>query len=122
MVFIEHNSLKSDIFFNPIFIPCFSGSMLFRVQVFLSPGFSGSRFFRVWVQVQGPGPGFRSSLRRQAKRHKNRLDNIPNASFNVKCIHIMSHTEIIFPCLFFSSLFRASLEVSVKSSSSYKIS
>ena len=78
MVFIEHNSLKSDTFFNPIFIQCFLGFMLFKVQVFQSPDFSGSRFFRVqvfqgpgfsgsWffrVQVfQGPGsgPGFRSS-------------------------------------------------------------
>ena len=53
MVFIKHNSLKSDIFFNPTFIPCFSGSMLFRVQVFLVLGFSGSRFFRVRVQGSG---------------------------------------------------------------------
>ena len=45
MVFIKHNYLKSDIFFNPIFIPCFSGSMFFRVQVFLGYG------FRVRVQV-----------------------------------------------------------------------
>ena len=49
MVFVKHNSLKSDIFFNPIFIPGFSGS--------------GSR---VWdngpgSRVQGPGPSFRSS-------------------------------------------------------------
>ena len=36
--------------------------MFFRVQAFLGPGFSGSRFFRVWVE--GPGPGFRSSLTR----------------------------------------------------------
>ena len=43
MVFVKHNSLKSDTFFNPIFIP----------------GFSGSRVFR--VRVQGPGPGFSSS-------------------------------------------------------------
>ena len=64
MVFIKHNSLKSDIFFNPIFIPGFSGSRFFRVQVFQSPGFPGSSFFRVQVQspgsrvrVQGPGPG-----------------------------------------------------------------
>ena len=41
---IKHNSLKSDIFFHPIYIQCFPGSM----------------FFRVWVQ--GPGSGFRSSL------------------------------------------------------------
>ena len=45
MVFIKHNSLKSDIFLNPIFIPCFSGSRFFRVQVFLGPGpGSGFRF------------------------------------------------------------------------------
>ena len=55
MVFIKHNSLKSVIFFNPIFIPrfqdpCFSGSRFFRVQVFLGPGFSRSRS-RVRVQV-----------------------------------------------------------------------
>ena len=59
MVFIEHNSLKSDTFFNPIFIQCFLGFMLFKVQVFQSPDFSGSRFFRVQV-FQGPGlSGFR---------------------------------------------------------------
>ena len=63
MVFVKHNSLKSDIFFNPIFIPGFSGSRFFRVQVFQGPGFSGFES-RVWVQgsgfrvrVQGPGPG-----------------------------------------------------------------
>ena len=57
MVFVKHNSLKSDKFFNPIFIPGFLGSK-----------FSGSRFLRIRVQgpefgsrVQGPGPGFRSS-------------------------------------------------------------
>ena len=65
MVFVKHNSLKSDIFFNPIFIPGFQGpgfseSRFFRVQVFQGPGpgpslGSGSR-----VQVQGPGPGSRS--------------------------------------------------------------
>ena len=33
MVFVKHNSLKSDIFFNPIFIPGFSGSRFFRVRV-----------------------------------------------------------------------------------------
>ena len=54
MIFLKYNSLKSDIFFNPIFTPCFSGSMFFRVQVFQSPGFSGSRLFRVQV-IQGPG-------------------------------------------------------------------
>ena len=59
MVFIEHNSLTSDIFFNPIFFPCFSGFMLFRVQVFQSPGLFRVQVFQVF---QGPGPGFRSSL------------------------------------------------------------
>ena len=49
MVLIKHNSLKSDIFFNPIFIPGFSGSRLFRVQVFEGPDFSESRFFRIQV-------------------------------------------------------------------------
>ena len=58
MVFIKHNSLKSGIFFNPIFNPGFSGSRFFRVQVFQGSGFSGSRFFRVWVL--GPGPGYGS--------------------------------------------------------------
>ena len=86
MIFVKHNSLKLDKFFNPIFIPGFSGSRFFRVQVFQGPGFSGSMFFRVRVQgpgpelrvqvriqgpgpgsrvrVQGPGPGFRSSRER----------------------------------------------------------
>ena len=55
MVLIKHNSLQSNIFFNLIFFPGFSGSRLFKIQVFQGPGFSGSRFFR--VRVQGPGPG-----------------------------------------------------------------
>ena len=50
MAFIEHNSLKLEIFFNPIFITCFSGFMLFRVQLFQGPGVSGSGF-RVQNQV-----------------------------------------------------------------------
>ena len=64
MVFVKRNSLKSDIFFHPIFIPGFSGFRFFRVQVFQSPGFSGSKFFRVQV-VQGPGPGCESRVRVQ---------------------------------------------------------
>ena len=61
MVLIKHNSLKVDIFFNPIFIPGYQGpgfseSRFFMVQVFHGPGFSGSG-----SRVQGPGPGFRSS-------------------------------------------------------------
>ena len=51
MVFIEHNSLKSDIFLIPYLFHVFQGScFLFRVQVFQSSGFSGSRF-RIRVQV-----------------------------------------------------------------------
>ena len=38
------NSLKADIFLNTAFMPCFSGGIFFKVQVF-----------------QGPGPGFKSS-------------------------------------------------------------
>ena len=53
MVFITHKSLKSDIIFDPIFIPCFLGSRFFRVQVFQLPGFSGSKFLRGQV-FQGP--------------------------------------------------------------------
>ena len=44
MVFVKRNSIKSDIFFNPIFIPGFSGS--------------GSR-------VQGPGQGSGSRSQKQ---------------------------------------------------------
>ena len=51
MGFMKHNYLKSDIFFNPIIIPCFSGYVSYRVQVFQSPGFSGSWFSRVRIQV-----------------------------------------------------------------------
>ena len=51
MVLIKHNYLKSEIFFNPIFIPGFSGSRFFMVQVFRV------QVFR--VRVQGPGSGFR---------------------------------------------------------------
>ena len=63
MVFIEHNSLKPDIFLSPYLFhvfqdSCFSGFRFFRVQVFQSPGFSGSRFFRVQVFL---GPGFPGS-------------------------------------------------------------
>ena len=52
MVFVKHNSLESDIFFNPIFIY----SSFFRVQVLQCPGFSEYRFFRGQV-FQGPGQG-----------------------------------------------------------------
>ena len=54
MGFVKHNFLNSDVFFNPTFIPGFTGSRFFRVQVFQGPA-PGSR-------VEGPGPGFRSSL------------------------------------------------------------
>ena len=50
MVFIEHNSLKSDIFLIP-----------YLFHVFQDSCFLGSRFFR--VRVQDPSPGFRSSPR-----------------------------------------------------------
>ena len=56
MVFVKHNSLKSDILFNLIFIPGFSGSRIFRVQVFQGPGFSVSAF---GSRVQGPGSASR---------------------------------------------------------------
>ena len=73
MVFIKHNSLKSDIYFNSTFIPCFLGSKFLRVQdfqgpdfsefrFFPSPSFSWSRFFQRQFKIfQGPDPGFRSS-------------------------------------------------------------
>ena len=55
---IKHNFLKSDIHFNPIFIPCFLGSKFLRVQVFQGPVFSSSRFFRIQVFL---GRGFSES-------------------------------------------------------------
>ena len=62
MVLIKHNYLKSDIFFNPIFIPGFSGTGFFRVQVFQSPGFLGP-VPGPGSRIHGPGPGYRSSPR-----------------------------------------------------------
>ena len=63
MVLIKHNYLNSDIFFNPIFIPGFSGSRYFWVHVFQGPGFSGSgsrvQVFRIRFQGPVPGSGFR---------------------------------------------------------------
>ena len=50
VVLIEHNSVKSDIFFNPIFIPCFLGSKFFWVQIYPAPGRSFSLF-----GASGPG-------------------------------------------------------------------
>ena len=50
LVFSKHNSLKLDIFFNPICAPCFSGSRFFSVHVFQGPGYSGYGF-KVHVQV-----------------------------------------------------------------------
>ena len=48
--------VKSDIFFNPIFVPGFSGSRFFGVQVFQGVGPEpGSR-------VQGSGPGSESRV------------------------------------------------------------
>ena len=99
MVFIKHNSLKSDIFSNPIFIhgnsfyvfqdagfqgQSFLGSTLFRVQAFLGPGFSGSRFF--WVQVvQDPGPGSGSRFQKQPfKDHDAYIINFFRMSHTLK--------------------------------------
>ena len=58
MVLIKHNYLKSDIFFNPIFIADFSGSRFFWVQVFQGPS-PGSRFLGSGSRFQGVGPGSR---------------------------------------------------------------
>ena len=49
MVLIKHNYPKSDIFFNPIFIP----------------GFSRSRFLGSEARVQDPGSGSESRVRVQ---------------------------------------------------------
>ena len=57
MVFVKHNSLKSDIFFNPTFIPGFSGSRFFKVQVFQGPGPGSGSGSVSESRVQGPGPG-----------------------------------------------------------------
>ena len=74
MVFIKPNSLKSGMFFNSIFIPCFSGSRPFRVQVFLGLGFLGFRFFSVQVFLgpgfSGLGPGSGSSFRRSPSKQQ----------------------------------------------------
>ena len=64
MIFLKHNSLRSDMFFNPIFISCFSECVFFRVQVFQSPGFSGSSLFRAQY-FQGPGYSGHSIFRVQ---------------------------------------------------------
>ena len=58
MVFIKNISLKSDIHFNPVFIPWFLVSKFLKVQIFEGPCFSGSRFFRVQVFL---GSGFSES-------------------------------------------------------------
>ena len=65
MVFIKHNSLKSDRFFNTIFIPCLSRSRFFWIQVFQGPdpGFRSSQFFlRYLIQ---PEAGVRVSFWRR---------------------------------------------------------
>ena len=74
-------SLKSDIFFNLIFISCFSEVMFFRVQVFQSPGFSGSSLFRIQV-FQGPGYSWPRFFRVQvfqgpSSGSRSRLQNQP---------------------------------------------
>ena len=94
MVFVKHNSLKSDILFNPIFIPGFSGSRFFRAQVFQGPGFSGSRFFRVRVQGPGPesrvrvwvqGPGSRVRVQGSGPRSRLRVQVLEVAIKNGSC-------------------------------------
>ena len=94
MVFVKHNSLKSDILFNPIFIPGFSGSRFFRAQVFQGPGFSGSRFFRVRVQGPGPesrvrvwvqGPGSRFRVQGSGPRSRLRVQVLEVAIKNGSC-------------------------------------
>ena len=106
MVFIKHNSLKSDIFFNPIFIQGFSGSRLFRVRVFQSPGFSGSRFFRVQVfqspgfsgsrffRVRVQGSGFSGSGSRV------QLQVLEVAEYNMRNILLKNHTQNVVEKLF----------------------
>ena len=96
MVFIKHNSLKSGIFFNPKLIPGFSGPRIFRVQVFQGLGFSRSES-RVQgpgstVQVQGPGPGFRSSPLKSIKRKKLRLFLKENVQLIFFCAWLLLET------------------------------
>ena len=52
--FIKHNSLKSDIFFNPTHIY----SIFFRIHVFQDSDLHASRFFRVQIS-KGSSPRFR---------------------------------------------------------------
>ena len=56
-VLISYNMWSSNHFSISSCFPCFSGSRFFMVQVFQGPDFSLSQ-----SRVQGPGPGFRSSL------------------------------------------------------------
>ena len=108
MVFVKHNSLKSDISFNPIFIPSFSGSRFFRVQVFQGPG-SGSR---VRVHVQGPrsgskvrvqGPGSRSRVRVQVLEVDSVYDSISGRTLmsfkDILLQLVYSYTIIMSICL-----------------------
>ena len=87
MVFVKHNSLKSDIFLIPYLVyvfqdSCFSGPRFFRVQVFQSPGFSRSKFFRVQV-FWGPGfSGFGSRVRVQVLE----LARTPGALLTLKTL------------------------------------
>ena len=79
MVFVKHNSLKSDILLNPIFIPGFSGSRFSRVQVFQDPGFSGSR-----VQGLGPGSGSRVRVQGPGSRSRVRVQVLEVAVFSYR--------------------------------------
>ena len=88
MVLIKHNPLKSDIFLNPIFIPGFSGSMFFRVQVFQGPCFSGSMFFKVQV-FQGPSPGPGSRYQGSGSGFRVRIQSLgPGSSVQVQILEV----------------------------------
>ena len=89
-LFIKHNSIKSETYFNPTHIY----SIFSRIHVFQGPnffgqyfsrsGFSGSRFIRVWVQ--GPGPGLRSSTLYLHGNHSSASRCSP-----VSLLHISEH-------------------------------
>ena len=84
MVFVKHNSLKSDIFFNPIFIPGFPGSRFFRVQVFQGPGFLGSG-----PRVQGTGSGSRVRVQVLEVATESPLKMIKNVFFYLKLFFLL---------------------------------
>ena len=88
MVFIEHNSLKSGIFFSHIY------SMFFRIHAFQGPGFSSSWFF--WVQVfQAPcfsGAGSRVWV--QVLEVAN-VEALPSFFFCLVCTYEMVFCDLV---------------------------